>query len=107
MAFDVLEHSHTFLELLLPIEQRIRTRRKRLAEQIGNASESITLNISEGRQRAGLDRIDHYRRALGSATEVTDALRIAKGRGYVTADEYAKLDAVLDRVRAILWRLTH
>jgi len=65
------------------------------------------LNVSEGRARAGLDRRDFFRRAAGSAAELTTALRIAKARRYADADAIAAVEAPLDRVRAMLWRLTH
>lgn len=107
MAFDTLEASLSVLELVGPIESKIRTKRKSLADEIGRAAESIALNVSEGRQRAGLDRPDFYRRAAGSASELTTGLRIARARGYISAGEYAAIDSPLDRVRAMLWRLTH
>jgi len=89
------------------VETKIRQRRKSLADEIGRAAESVALNVSEARQRAGLDRADLFRRAAGSASELTTALRIARARSYITADELAAVDAALDRVRAMLWRLTH
>ncbi|MGH2897114.1 MAG: four helix bundle protein [Solirubrobacteraceae bacterium] len=95
------------LELLVPLEARIRQRRKSLADEIGRAAESIALNTSEANQRAGLDRADLFRRAAGSASELTTALRIAHARGYITAQDHAAVEAPLDRVRAMLWRLTH
>jgi len=105
--FDTLEMSLTVLEQLAPVETKIRQRRKSLADEIGRAAESVALNVSEARQRAGLDRADLFRRAAGSASELTTALRIARARNYITADELAAVDAALDRVRAMLWRLTH
>jgi four helix bundle protein len=105
--FDLLEVSLTVMELLAPLEPRVRQRRKSLADEIGRASESVALNISEARQRAGLDRADLFRKAAGSAGELTTALRIAKARRYITAADFAAVDAPLDRVRAMLWRLTH
>jgi four helix bundle protein len=107
MAFDTLEMSLTVLEQAFSLEPKIRQRRKSLADEIGRAAESIALNVSEGRQRVGLDTPDFYRRAAGSAAELTTALRIARARGYITPAEYAAVDAPLDRVRAMLWRLTH
>ena len=107
MSFDCLELSLTVMERIAPIEQKIRLRRKSLADELGRAAESVALNVSEARQRAGLDRADLYRRASGSAAELTTALRIARIRGFITAEDFAAIDAVLDRVRAILWRLTH
>jgi four helix bundle protein len=105
--FITLEKSLTVLEKLAPLEPKIRQRRKSLADEIGHAAESVALNISEARQRAGLDRADLFRRAAGSASDLTTALRIARARGYITQADYAAVDAVLDQVRALLWRLTH
>jgi four helix bundle protein len=107
MAFDALEASLSVLEQLAPVEAKLRQRRKSLADEVGRAAESVALNISEGAERAGLDRPDFFRRAAGSASELTTALRIARARGIITAAEYAAIDAPLDRVRAMLWRLTH
>jgi len=105
--FDTLEMSLTVLEQLAPLETKLRMRRKSLADEVGRAAESIALNISEARARAGLDRADLFRRAAGSASELTTALRIARARGYITAADFVAVDAVLDRVRAMLYRLTH
>ena len=105
--FDTLEISLVVLEQLAKLESKLRQRRKSLADEATRAAESIALNISEGRQRAGLDRPDFFRRAAGSAGELTTALRIAKALGYITPAEHADIDASLDRVRAMLWRLTH
>lgn len=107
MPFDTLEMSLTVLDRLATVERKIRQRRKSLADEIGRAAESIALNVSEARQRAGLDRADLFRRAAGSASELTTALRIAQARGYITPADFAAVDAALDRVRAMLWRLTH
>jgi four helix bundle protein len=105
--FDTLELSLTVLEQLAPLESKIRQRCKSLADEIGRAAESVALNVSEARQRAGLDRADLFRRAAGSASELTTALRIARARGYVTQADFVAVDTTLDRVRALLWRLTH
>jgi four helix bundle protein len=105
--FAVLEMSLDVMDRIAPLEAKVRAKRKSLAEQMGRAAESIGLNISEGRERSGLDRADLYRKASGSAGELTWALRVSRARGYITADDFAHVDEVLDRVRAILWRLTH
>jgi four helix bundle protein len=86
--FDTLEMSLTVLEQLAPVETKIRQRRKSLADEIGRAAESVALNVSEARQRAGLDRADLFRRAAGSASELTTALRIARARGYITPADF-------------------
>ena len=106
MPFDALEMSLTVLDQLAPLETKIRQRRKSLADQIGRAAESVALNLSEGHKRAGLDRVDLFRRASGSASELGTALRIARARGYITGGDFDVVEASLDRVRAMLWRLT-
>lgn len=105
--FDALEMSLAVLEQLAPLETKIRQRRKSLADEVGRAAESVALNVSEARERAGLDRADLFRRAAGSASELTTALRIARARGYISLTDFTAVDAPLDRVRAMLWRLTH
>ena len=106
MAFEVLDLSLTVLDQLAPLESKIRQRRKSLADQICRAAESVALNLSEGRKRAGLDRVDLFRRAAGSASELGTALHIARARGYITAADFDSVEVSLDRVRALLWRLT-
>ena len=103
---DVLAQSLTVLEQLAPIEPKLRSRRKSLADEIGRAAESIALNIAEASARAGLDRPDMFRRAFGSARELSTALLIAKARGYITADDFVAVETPLDRVRAMLFKLT-
>ena len=104
--FDALEMSLQFLERLVPVETRIRQRSSSLAKQLASASESIALNLGEGRLRRDGDKRRHFEMAAGSASEVTVALRIAVAKRYVTAAEVANVEAVLDRVRAMLYRLT-
>ena len=105
--FDVLEISLQFLERLVPIETRIRQRSLSLGKQLADASESIALNLGEGRLRRDGDKRRHFEFAAGSASEVTVALRIAVAKRYVAAADVAEVEALLDRVRAMLYRLTH
>ncbi len=104
--FDALEVSLKVLELLAPIETRIRRKSASLAKQLADASESISLNLGEGRCRVAGDQRRHYEMAHGSASEVTTALRIAVSKQYISAEDYASVDVALDRVRAMLYRLT-
>jgi four helix bundle protein len=104
--FEALEMSLKVLERLAPIELRIRRKSASLAKQLANASESVALNLGEGRLRRDGDKRRHFEIAAGSASEVTVALRIAVAKRYITAAEAAEVDAVLDRVRAMLFRLT-
>jgi four helix bundle protein len=104
--FDALEISLKVLEQLAPVETRIRRKSASLARQLANASESVALNLGEGRLRRDGDKRRHFEMAAGSASEVTVALRIAVAKRYITEAEATEVDAVLDRVRAMLYRLT-
>ena len=105
--FDALEVSLQVLEQLVPIEARIRRANRELGKQLARAGESLVLNLGEGRGREDGDQRRHYEFARGSAGEVTVALRVAVLKGYVTRGELAEVDALLDRVRAMTYRLTH
>ena len=107
MAFEALTVSQTFIEQLGGTCAQIARHDRDLARQLRRAASSIVLNLAEGRQRAGGDRGHAYRIAAGSAAEVGAALDVAVAWRYVTPAERAALDAPLDRVRAMLWRLTH
>ena len=104
--FDALEVSLKVLERLVPVETRIRRRSMSLGKQLANASESVSLNLGEGRLRRDGDQRRHYEMAAGSASEVTVALRIAVAKQYVSAAEVAPVEELLDRLRAMLFRLT-
>ena len=101
--FDSLEVMLSVLELLGPIEAKVRRHNASLAKQMTRAAESVALNLGEGRCREDGDRRRCYEIAAGSASELTAALRIAHLRGYV---DMAAIDAQLDRVRAMLYKLT-
>jgi len=107
MAFEALEVSLIVLERLVPIEKKVRQKRKSLADEMGRAGDSIPLNLSEGHKRIGLDRADFFRRAEGSGGELTTCLRMALLRGIITKEDFDWVDEPLDRVRAMMWKMTH
>jgi len=102
--FDALEVMLKVLEQLAPVEAKVRRHNRELASQMARAADSVALNLGEGRWRHDGDRRRHYQIAAGSASELTVALRIARVRGYV--GELDAVEPLLDRVRAMLFRLT-
>ena len=76
-----------------------------LADQLCRAACSAALNLAEGRGRSGRDRLHHYRIAYGSAKEAGSALQMLLAGGLVDAQQVAKACELLDRVRAMTWRL--
>ena len=78
-----------------------------LARQIRRSASSVALNIAEGAHSRGGNEVNRYASAAGSASETRAALAVAEAWGYVSADACVKADALLDRVLAMLWGLTH
>ena len=66
------------------------------------------LQPSENERRCwDRDRLQHCRIASGSAEESKVALEVAVACGYVDTTEVESALALLDRVLAVTWRLTH
>jgi len=107
MPFDALDIAHQVIRELRPLVAAIAASDPDLARQIRKAATSVPLNVSEGRQRAGKDRKHLWRIAAGSAAETVEALHAAVSWGYVDDAAAVAALASLDRVRAMLWRLTH
>ena len=105
--FDVLEVS---LELVREVRGPLDGLRRRdpgLHDQLRRAVSSIALNVAEGNQRRGKDRLQFFRIAAGSAAEFRAGVRVAEAWGCFGAAELRVGMALLDRVMAMLWRLTH
>ena len=89
-----------------PIE-RIQQHDPKLADQLRRAASAVPLNIAEGNRRAGKDKRYHWRVAAGSADEARYCLRVAEAWGYLAEEESDDALGLLDRLGAILYRLTH
>jgi four helix bundle protein len=87
---------------LMPVIER---HDRDLADQLRRASTSVVLNLAEGAKSAKGNKQKHFAIAHGSAGEVRAALRAAVAWGWI--DEKAAAPAILDRLHALLWRLTH
>jgi four helix bundle protein len=78
-----------------------------LATQLLRAAHSVPLNIAEGSALTAKSKANSYRIAHGSLREVEAALRTAELLGFIAAADIAVPLALCDRLRAMLWRLTH
>jgi four helix bundle protein len=105
--FDAYQVSLELIPALRPLVAAVALHDRSLADQLRRAGSSVPLNVAEGARRAGRDRQHAYRIAAGSAAEVRAALSVAHGWGYVAPEQAQVADALLDRVLALLWRLTH
>jgi four helix bundle protein len=102
VAYEVSLELIRELRTLVPKIQRFD---REIATQIKNAAGSITLNLSEGQRSGGGNQRRHYELAHGSANEVKGALAVAEAWGWIESADRAR--AILDRLLALLWRLTH
>src|SRR5262245_16993635 len=75
-----------------------------LADQLRRAATSVVLNLAEGQRLTKGNKQKHYAIAHGSANEVKVALAAAQAWGWI--DDVADSRAILDRLLALLWRLT-
>ena len=107
MKFIALETSLELIGALRGPISPLRIRDAKLHEQIRRAATSIALNLAEGAGRSGKDRRRHFRIAAGSAEEVRAALRVALAWGDLSSGGAAEALRLLDRLLAMLWRLTH
>src|SRR5688572_3192152 len=107
MALHVATVSIELIQLLRPLVQHIRRRDRSLADQIARAASSIALNIGEADRSQGGNVLARFHSAAGSASETRMALRVAIGWGYVSSEAAANVEQLLDRIIAMLWKLTH
>jgi four helix bundle protein len=105
MAFDTYDRSLALLRALAPLLDRITAADPKLADQLRRAATSTALNIAEANRRAGRDRRNRFRIALGSAAEVGAALDAAVILRYVGEADHAAAAELADRVRAMTYRL--
>jgi four helix bundle protein len=106
MSLQVTDLSIQLVEMLCPLLPRIKARDKSLADQLARAANSITLNCAEAE---GLDPGNRRARlftAAGSAKETHAALRLAVAWRLIARHEEAAPLALVNRICAILWRLT-
>ena len=107
MTFDAYDRSLSLLRTLAPLLVRLDAIDPRLADQMRRAAQSTTLNIAEGNRRRGKDRRNRFTCSLGSADEVAAALDVATALGYLEPDAVAPALELVDRVRAMTYRLSH
>jgi four helix bundle protein len=105
--FETYDLALTLVTSLAPLLERLAHHDRDLASQLRRAASSVTLCISEGARRAGRDRLHLYRVAAGSAAEVASSLDVASAWSYLGRDDVAEPRELVDRLLAMLWRLTH
>ena len=107
MPFHVYDRSLELIGQLAAIAATLERRDRDLANQLRRAATSVALNVAEGRRREGKDRPYHFRVAAGSAEETRACLQVAAAWGHIDAAVAAAPLATIDRLGAMLYRLTH
>ncbi|MBI3071806.1 MAG: four helix bundle protein [Deltaproteobacteria bacterium] len=103
IAYDV---AFEFAHRLAPVLTVLRRRDRSLEDQLRRAVASTVLNISEGDGKSSLrDQARFFEIARGSCREARAALKLAAIWGYIDDAQVAELDAIGDRVCALLSRL--
>ena len=107
MPFECLEVALEAVRAVKPVIDQIAKHDPELAKQLRSSAGAVPRNIAEARERGGRDRTYRYVVARGEAGESVTSIRIALGWQYCTEELAAPSLALFDRVRAMLWRLTH
>jgi four helix bundle protein len=106
MAFQVNELSIAMVEALVPLMPRIKQRDKALEDQLRRAASSVCLNLGEAEFSDPGNRRARLFTAAGSAGETRNALRLAIAWRIVAPEDAAAATTLLNRIVAILWRMT-
>ena len=105
--FDLYDVAKNLITALRPVVVRLRQRDRDQALQIKKAANSILSNVGEGSRRQGRDRLQHWNIAAGSAGEVQVQIEAAIAWGDLDPDLTKTALDLLDRILAMLWRMTH
>jgi four helix bundle protein len=87
------------------LRRSTRGRRGHVIDQSYRAAESVILNIAEAYPMPGADRARRFRIAGGEAAECHAGLDLMEIRGELRGPALSQLRGLLDRTRAMLWRL--
>ena len=105
--FEVLDIALHAAGTAIGLVGRVPVMYQSLADQVVRSASSVPANLAEGHGRAGKSRLHHYRIAYGSAKEVEVHLRLLVGAGVVDRSRTGEALELIDRVRAMTWRLLH
>ena len=94
------------VEALQPLVSRIKRQDRSLADQLVRAASSVVLNVAEADYSDPGNKRSRLFTAAGSANEVRAAVKLAVAWKYCACGEVETAQQLLDRVIAMLWRLT-
>ena len=92
---------------LRPVVERVERRDRSMGDQMRRAANSVVLNLAEGNFKVGKGKRKFFCDAAASAAEVEATLELTKVWDYAKPAETADTLELLDRVQAMIYRLTH
>lgn len=107
MTLVVHEVALEMVREMAPLLAQVGGRDAKLMDQLRRSASSVVLNINEGRYSLGGNKRARYHTAAGSNAETRSCLRVAGAWGFVDTQQAAVVDALLDRIQAMLYRLCH
>ena len=107
MALIVHDLALEMATRLRPLLTEIGRHDQALRQQVQRSAASVVLNIGEAAYSQGRNEIARFHSAAGSASETRSALKLALAWGFVAAEPGQAVDALLDRILAMLYRLCH
>ena len=105
--FITLEVALQLADTLGPTLNALKSKNKDLADQAKRALQSTALNLAEGSRAQGGNKLRHFHIAAGSLEEALTALRLANSFGEIDPTTIPRIEPVVERLRQLLWRLTH
>jgi four helix bundle protein len=78
-----------------------------IRDQLTRASESVVLNIAEAHPARGNERARKFQIALNEISECRGGIAILRVRRQIRREVYDELSKLIDRIAAMLWRLSH
>ena len=105
--FQVYRVAVDMVAALRPVVERVERRDRSMGDQMRRAANSVVLNLAEGNHKVGKGKRKFFCDAAGSAAEVEACLDLVKVWGFLDPAELESARELLDRVGAMLYRLTH
>lgn len=104
---DVWRKGIEIVEVIYKISKKLpKEERFGLASQMQKAAISIPSNIAEGYSRGYRKEFQRFCQiALGSCSEIETQMIIAKRQGYLSEEEFARLEDCLDHESRMLMKL--
>ena len=105
--FEVYRVAVEMVAALRPVVEKVEGRDRSMGDQMRRAANSVVLNLAEGNHKVGKGKRKFFCDAAASAAEVEATLDLTKVWDYAKPQDLEQPLELLDRVQAMVYRLTH